>query len=215
MNDMSTCTLRFPADFVTQLSQALTLASFGDAADELPALLIQPAAKPTAPLQLARCHPGGPKAQRSARALYLRCLGHYRHKVQRGLPVDDLGAAAAYFVLANLAALQGLAVTKPQLALVERQMRHLIGRNDAWANADARARQVLFEQFALLGVLVGESQALARSQGAAAVAHVRQAALRYLSQLLELNPEVLRLTDRGLTIEADSMLPAAAVGALG
>lgn len=195
----------FAKDFAKRLSEALgqALAGFGDGSEDLPALTIERAAKPTAPATLARSHPGGPKSRRDAEALYLRCLTYYRNKVQQGLPTDDVGAAAAYFVLANLAALQDLQVNEAQLALVERQMRQVIGRHDAWAQADAKEQQSLFEQFAVLGVLVGESQAEARKQGPAAIANVRRAARGYIVQLLGLNPDALRLTDQGLRIELD------------
>ena len=190
-------------DFAKRLGEALgkALAGFGDADADLPALTVEPAAEPSAPAILAKAHPGSPKARRDKAQLYTRCLAHYREKVQAAMPTDDIGAAAAYFVLANLAALQNLDVTEPQLALVERQMRHVIGRHEAWHAADARERQCFFEQLAVLGVLVGESQAQARGQGAAALANVRRAARGYLVQLLGLNPDALRLTDRGLALE--------------
>jgi hypothetical protein len=202
----------FAADFAKRLSDALSaaLTGFGEAHEDRPAVTIQPAATATAPAQLAKAHPGGPKARQQAQALYTRCLAHYREKVQQGLPMDDVGAAAAYFVLANLAALQDLTVTEPQLALVERQMRHVIGRHEAWSAADAKEQQSLFEQFAVLGVLVGESQAEARKQGPAAIANVRRAARGYIVQLLGLNPDALRLTDKGLSLQTDVALPAAA-----
>jgi hypothetical protein len=187
------------------LGQALS--GLGDASDEAPALTIEPALEPTAPALLARSH-GSPKARAQAQAMYLKCLTHYRTKVQRGLPTDDLGAAAAYFVLANLAALQNLNVSEAQLALVERQMRRLMGRHAAWQAADARHRQTLFEQFAVLGVLVGESQAQARTQGAAALRNVQQAARGYLRELLGIDPDVLRLDEHGLRLEIQ--VPAAA-----
>lgn len=209
INTASPDTNRLAQELARRLSEALgqVLTGFGDSTAEPPPLTIPPAAQAIAPALLARRHPGGPKAQRDARALYLRCLRHYREKVQRGLPEDDLGAAAAYFVLANLAALQSLDITEPQLALVERQMRHVIGRHDAWLAADARDRQSLFEQLAILGVLVGEGQAEARHQGDAALANVRRAARGYLVQLLGLNPDALRLTSEGLTLRAEVLMP--------
>lgn len=199
----------FPPEMAQRLGQLLgqALSGLGDADDDAPALTIEPATQPTAPALLARSH-GSPKARSQAQAMYLRCLVHYRSKVQRGLPVDNIGAAAAYFVLANLAALQNLHINEAQLALVERQMRKVIGRHTAWQAASARERQTLFEQFAVLGVLVGESQAQARTQGAAAVLHVRQAARGYLRELLGVNPDALRLGEHGLHFEVQ--VPAAA-----
>ncbi|WP_348756405.1 DUF6683 family protein [uncultured Aquincola sp.] len=191
----------------TALAERLA-ASFGELlmggpaadADDLAPLTVLPAAQATAPQQLAAAHPGGPAARQQALALYRRCLAHFRQRVQAGMPEDDVGQAAAYFVLACVAALQGIDVSPAQLALVERQMRRLLGQHPAWVQASATERQALFEQFAVLGVLVGESQHEARRQGPAARANVQQAARGYLRQLLGLRPDHLQLGDHGLTL---------------
>ncbi|MCR5867126.1 DUF6683 family protein [Aquincola sp. J276] len=171
-----------------------------DAADDVAPLTVMPAAQATAPQQLAAAHPGGLAARKEALALYRRCLAHYRQRMQAGQPEDDVGAAAAYFVLACVAALQQIDVSPAQLALVERQMRRLLGQHPAWRQADAAERQALFEQFAVLGVLVGESQHEARRQGPAARANVQRAARGYLRQLLGLQPDHLQLGDHGLVL---------------
>lgn len=191
----------------TALAERLA-ASFGellmggaaDDADDLSPLTVLPAAQPSAPQRLAAAHPGGAAARKEALALYQRCLAHYRQRVQGGLPQDDVGAAAAYFVLACVAALQQIDVSPAQLALVERQMRRLLGQHSAWLQADATERQALFEQFAVLGVLVGESQHEARRQGPAARANVQRAARGYLRQWLGLQPDHLQIGDHGLVL---------------
>ena len=195
------------ADLAAQLSRTLGGALLGatDAnndggSDDAAPLTLLPAARPTAPALLARAHPGGTRVQKDAAALYRRCLAHYRSRVQRNLPQDDVGAAGAYFVLACVAAIQQIDVSEPQLALVERQMRRMIGKHPAWQQAGAIERQSLFEQLALLGVLVGEAQFDARRQGAAARDHVARAARAYLQQLLGLNPDCLQLGAHGLEL---------------
>lgn len=184
-------------------------------ADDLAPLTVLPAAQATAPQQLAAAHPGGPAARQQALALYRRCLAHYRQRLQSGLPEDDVGQAAAYFVLACVAALQQINVSPAQLALVERQMRRLLGQHPAWAQAAATERQALFEQFAVLGMLVGESQHEARRQGPAARANVQNAARGYLRQLLGLQPDHLHLGDHGLTLRLQAQPLAEALKAAG
>lgn len=164
----------------------------------VPPLMQPPAAHPIAPALLARHHPQ-PKARPAMQALYQRCLAHYRQHLQHGAAQDDAGLAAACFVLANLAAVRGLRPDGDDLLRVERQLRGHIA--PAWLSAPLAARQSACEQFAVIGVLVGESAAQARSQGAAAQAAVQQAARGYLAQGLGLDVGRLHLGAHGLVLE--------------
>ena len=169
--------------------------------DELPPLRVTPSSTPLAPDLLARVHPGS-QARRSARLLYSRCLAHYRAQIQRplrpGRHDDDLGLAAACFVVANLAAVNETEPDPACLVPVERQLRHLIAATRSWADTPTTQRQSVFEQLALLAVLINETRIQARAQGAAAVDNVRRAATAYLRQLLGLDPQLLVLTSAGL-----------------
>jgi hypothetical protein len=184
------------------------------ATDDLPPPLRQPPAVRAEGLHLlAAAHPGGPAARRDALVRYSRCLQHYRQQVQPrlspGQADDDLGAAAAFFVLANLAVLEGRAPQDAALPAVERQMRRLLGGiagapevDGASGRPDAPQRRQLFEQLAALGVLVNESRLLAATQGAAAQAHLRSAAQTYLQDLLGLPPAQLAVSATGLSWQA-------------
>ena len=170
--------------------------------DDAPApLLLDRAGEASGPRQLASSHKGAVQ-QREALALYRRCLAHYRSAIQPRIAPDserdDLGRAAAYFVLANLAAVQGSDLDELTLAAVTAQLCRLIALTDAWQRAPLARRQAWFEQLALLGVLVNEARLQARGQGAAAVANVQRAARGYLMQLLGLDPELLLVTPQGL-----------------
>jgi hypothetical protein len=94
--------------------------------DPSPPLLVKPAVQALGLRHLAARHPGGSAAQRQALALYTRCLQHYRQRVQPqvcpGHTDDDLGHAAAYFVLVNLAVLEGREPDARALPAVERQV---------------------------------------------------------------------------------------------
>ena len=173
-------------------------AGFDAPADPGPPVRQPAAAQPSAPALLARSQPS-PKARQDAQALYQRCLKHFRQRVQRDASDDDAGLAMAYFVLANLAALQGLRPDEDDLARVELQLRPRIAAG--WLQAPLRDRQSAFEQFAAIGVLVAESNFEARSQGVAAQANVQRAARGYLHQLLGVEPGRLRLGEHGLLLE--------------
>ena len=165
--------------------------------DAVPPLLQPPAARPIAPALLARHHPQA-TARPAMQALYQRCLAHYRQQLQQGSAQDDAGLAAACFVLANLAAVRGLQPDADDLLRVERQLRGHIA--PAWQSAPLAERQSACEQFAVIGVLVAESTAQARNQGAAAQAAVRQAARGYLAQGLGLDAGRLHLGAHGLVL---------------
>jgi hypothetical protein len=188
---------------LTQLvRQSLLDAAAAQAAGEHSAPFTVPAARvPRAPALLAGALPGSAAAREERRALYVRCLSHYRRAV--GAPSgprqgEDLGAAAAHFVNANLRALQGVEATPVQFQALQRQLAILL--RSQLTEQSERDRQVQFEKLALLAVLMTETWTLALRQGPAALAHVRQAARGYLQELLGLDPDALVLGDGGLAL---------------
>jgi hypothetical protein len=178
-----------------------------------PPLQVAAAAQALGLRTLAARHPGGTAAQRQALALYTRCLMHYRQGVQaRLVPAsgpgrrdDDLGHAAAYFVLVNLAVLEGREPDALALPAVERQLRRLLASAAEWARCGLAERQQCFEQLAALAVLVNESRLAAQAQGPAAQAHVRTAAQNYLTQMLGLDAERLTVSTAGLAWADESV----------
>ncbi len=184
--------------------QAMAEPGLDDARDDMPALTIQRASRPLAPAMLAASHPGDAGARAEMRAMYERCLAYYRQKAdaEPGNPgVDDLGAAAACFVAANLAALREVDWTMPALLKLERQLARLLRSSTGWALLPARERQVLFEKLAILAVLVRETSVHAASQGPEAVDNVRRAARGYLVELLGLDPDHIQVGTDGLRVQ--------------
>ncbi len=199
-----------------RLAQALQSAIWPAAANaDAPALTIAPAAKPRAPAKLAAAHGGTAQARTQARQIYERCLAMYRTKLRPDDKADDLGAAVAFFVLVNYLALHrrhfddraGLIDAEPAALVgrIARQLQHLLSGATGWDSASAADKQTTFEQFAILGVYVAEASALAARQGSAAVEHVREAAARYLQELLGVAPEHLRIGAQGLEIHVDAV----------
>lgn len=194
-------------DLARRVRQAIFDAALNSAAAHDP-VAVPRGALPIAPARLARMHPGGPAAQAQAQLLYTNCLRHYREVVRRqdnesGL--DDVGAAVACFVAANLQALHGVRTTPAMLLQLERQLGGVAQSSAAWATAPASERQCYFETMALLAVLIGESSVQAPSQGAAAVANVQRAARGYLQQLLGLDPQALTLDAQGLALREPAL----------
>lgn len=201
------------ADAITRELARLVEAGVGPALeaaaqpdDVPPPLCVPMAADAAAPKRLALARGATPRLRRESTALYLGCLRHYRATIQPRVTslrdADDLGAAAAFFVLANFAALRGEAFDETLLPALAAQLTRLIQRTDAWQRSALGERQSLFEQLALLGVLVNESRVQAAGQGPAAQANLRRAARAYLLQFPGFDPDRLRLTPRGLSAAA-------------
>ena len=202
-------------EFTRRLRESLarTLLNAGDATDADASPLTVPRAwAPLGPAQLASAHPGSAVDRLTVRALYERCLLHYRTAVRaddsaRGL--DDVGAALARFVAANVEALHGTHATRSMLRRLEGQLVGIVRRSPAWSIADVQDRQAFFEQVALLSVLVADCTAQAHLQGQASIENLQRAASGYLRQLIGLDPEWLTLGPEGLALRSDPVLESA------
>lgn len=204
-------TASVPTLLAQALQQLLDMATGGA---DLPAILLPAAASATAPALLA----GGPVLQNAqgrqqARAdnvaLYTRCLALYRERVQTGPDQnnqnnqgnqDDLGYAAALFVMVNLTALGREGGDITALKALKQQMQNALQRLPDWPSTDLAAKQQMFEQLAILGVLVTQTSEAAAAQGPLARANVRAAAQAYLRQWLAVGPEFLSLSPKGLVV---------------
>lgn len=194
----------------TAIAQRLHHAAFealftAEGAASMEELAVARAARPTAPEVLAQSHPGGPQARAAMQAIYERCLAHHRDTVVPALrgtstPHDDAGTAAASFLAANLAALNGPQPSVATLQRLERQLGPVIVGTPAWREATLAQRQLYVEKLAILGVLIAESSRQAASQGPAAVANVKRAARGYVVEWLGLNPDLLTLGEDGLAV---------------
>ncbi|HTT11054.1 MAG TPA: DUF6683 family protein [Burkholderiaceae bacterium] len=164
-------------------------------------LTVERAPHAIAPARMAEAEPESRRDE--SRATYERCLHTYRTVVRAedaAQPVDDAGAALAFFVAANLNALHDIDATRETLARLERQLAGVAGHAPAWNSGSRTERQFYVEHLAILGVFIAGHAARARTQGPAAVATVRAAARRYLQRVLGLNPDLLTLGSDGLEL---------------
>jgi hypothetical protein len=168
----------------------------GDAA----ALTIARGAAPLAPARLAAGEEGSEAERQARQALYERCLAHYRTVVRpQDVDVDDVGAAAADFVVACFAALHGTRPTPEARHRLQRQLVAIVRWGPAWSKAAAADRQLCFEQLAVLAVLFAGVVANARTQPEA-LARARSGARTYLQRLLGLDPDTLSIGPTGLAV---------------
>jgi len=175
----------------------LHAASAGWSDDE--PLSVAPAPQPIAPALLAAAH--GEPQRESMQALYAGCLVHYRRTVGDGPGErDDVVAAVAHFVAANMQALHGITITPAMLLSLHRQLAGVARLSSDWDRAGERGRQVFFEKMAIVAVLVDQTWTRAQALGPAAVANVQRGARAYLHELLGFDPDRLTLSDDGLGI---------------
>ena len=194
-----------PSDLTQGLRDAMaaSLRALHAAGGSEPPLRVPRAASPIGPGQLARSHPGSARERLELAALYQRCLQHYRRALRaEGAPEDsdDLGAALAHFVAANLQALHGTAPPDDALPALGRQLAAIVRASPAWARAPLRDRQAYAEQVAILSVLMADLSQRAQREGPAGIANVQRGARGYLRQLLGLDPDMLTLELSGLAV---------------
>jgi hypothetical protein len=195
----------------TLLAQALQqLLDTATGGPDLGAITLPAAATPTAPAVLARgpslhnAH-GRPRPQAENVQLYTRCLALYRERVQAGATQDDLGCVAALFVMSNLTVLGREGGDISSLKALTQQMQNALQRLPAWPAMGLQAKQQLFEQLAILCVLVTQASEAATDQGPQARANVRAAAQAYLRQWLAVDPACLSLSSQGLVVSPQAV----------
>jgi hypothetical protein len=202
-----------PPDLTQRLRQAMaaSLRALHAAGGSEPPLLVPQAPSPIGPGQLARSHPGSARERLELAAMYQRCLQHHRSLQQaEGASdhTDDLGAALAHFVGANLQALHGTPPPSGALPALARQLSVIVRASPAWTGAPLRDRQAYAEQVVILSVLMLDLSARAQREGPAGIANVQRGARNYLRQLLGLDPDLLTLDVSGLVLR-DRALAAA------
>ena len=164
-------------------------------------LRVERAPMPSAPTQMAAAQSQDAATRAELEAMYTRCLQTYRDAIRpQDGEHDDVGAAMALFVGANLHALNGATATPAMLEALEQQLRSVTCRSADWDAASKEQRQFFFERTAILGVLMAGNHAKAKAQGAAALAALRRIAREYLQQLLGFNADALTIGPDGLAM---------------
>lgn len=179
----------------------------------VPRLVVERAAKSTAPARMAALHKG-PQAERlQVRAMYEHYLDTFRtvsRPADTARGIDDAGAAVAFFVAANLGALSGVDYSPAVLERIERQLNEIVRTVSNWDRASIAQRQFYFEQMAMLGVFVAVRTEQAKSGTPAAKREVQDAARTYLRHLLGVNPDRLVVGTHGLSLRAADAAPRSA-----
>jgi hypothetical protein len=82
------------------------------------------------------------------------------------------------------------------------QMRQIIGSNPDFAKASNAEKQEMYEQMAILGMFMANTQmALKEKPNAQIAANMRQAAKGYLEQFLKTDADRVQITAQGLVLK--------------
>lgn len=150
--------------------------------------------------QLAQQMPPARRAE--AEKAFVQLLGAY-HQIEArfGIPRNDVGGAVAAFIAGGLMAYRNQDFPDAHFKPLVEQMRGILAADPSWAQASVAAKQDMYEQLAIIGMLVANTQiGLARRSDAQALAAMQAASKNYLEQFLKVDASKVRIDGRGLSV---------------
>jgi hypothetical protein len=185
------------------------------AADRRPAARLQAAARDagsaaalvvslrgagTASARLAAAYPEAQRAQ--ARALFDDLLRRYGGiERQFGIPRGDLGGAVAAFLAGSWMGLHDADFPDAHFMPAVVQMRAMLAAQPALRDAPAAEQRTMYEQMAIVGMLMaGTQMALKQEPDARVRQQMQEAGRTYLRQFLGPDAERLRFTAQGIEL---------------
>lgn len=156
--------------------------------------------RPLMPQAMAGAHPAAQRGQ--AQQTYEQLLtGYHRIEQQFGIAPYDVAGAVAAFIAGSYMGYRNVSFPDRHFKPLVEQVRAILAADPAWAQSPLAAKQDMYEQLAIVGMLVANTQmGLARRPDAQAVAAMQSASKAYLEQLLKVDADKVRITDQGLTL---------------
>jgi hypothetical protein len=154
----------------------------------------------TAPARMASAYPEAQRAQ--ARALFDDLLQRYGGiERQFGIPRGDLGGAVAAFLAGSWMGLHDADFPDAHFMPAMAQMRAMLAAQPALRDAPEAERRAMYEQMAIVGMLMaGTQMALKREPDARVRQQMQDAGRGYLRQFLGPDAERLRFTAQGIEL---------------
>ena len=116
-----------------------------------------------------------------------------------GMPRGDAAASVAFLVVASFEAYRDTDVEPRHYNRLVTQLRGVLANDPAFARASRAERRDLYEQTAILGMLVAVTRAnLVEKPDPATARRLREAARGYLVEL-SLDPDAIQIDERGIT----------------
>jgi len=188
-------------DLSTPKRAQAALAGAGRSKDGAGALTVSTRGPATMPAKLAAHYPAGQQAK--AKALFEDLLVRYRGiEKQFDIPHGDLGGALASFLVASWMGLHNRSFPDERFPPVVAQMRSLLAAQPELADAPMLDRREMYEQMAILGMLMaGTQMALQQQPDAATEQRMREAARGYLRQFFKADAERVSFGPGGLQLD--------------
>ncbi len=176
---------------------AATLAAAPAAAT---ATTITPSASPSFPAQLASTYPPASRAQ-AERTFRELLVAYGKIEDQFGLQHGDVAGSLAAFIAGNHMAYRNAPFPDDTFKAMVGQMRQVLATNPGFQGASTAQKQELYEQMALVGMLMATGQmALQKQPNPQAAENMRKAAKSYLEQFLKTDADRIQLTSAGMVI---------------
>jgi hypothetical protein len=129
-------------------------------------------------------------------------VGYRKIEQQFGIPKHDVAGSVAAFVAGSYMAYRGVDFPDEHFKPLVAQMRQIIGSNPDFAKASNAEKQEMYEQMAILGMFMANTQmALKEKPNPQIAANMRQAAKGYLEQFLKTDADRVQITAQGLVLK--------------
>jgi len=153
------------------------------------------------PAKLAQDFPAAARA--SAEQTYRQMLGKYPQLMkQLGVPSDDLASAVATFLAGSYVAYKDVSFPDRNFRPLYEQIRGIIATDPAFARSSQPERRDTYERMAIIGVYMALTrEALVQHPDPVIAANMKTAARGYLQQFMNLDPDRIRISERGLSVE--------------
>jgi hypothetical protein len=151
--------------------------------------------------KLAQAYPASaqPQVERVFSELY---VGYGKIEQQFGIPRHDVAGSVAAFLAGSYMAYRNVDFPDEHFKPLVAQMRQIIGSNPDFAKASNAEKQEMYEQMAILGMFMANTQmALKEKPNAQIAANMRQAAKGYLEQFLKTDADRVQITAQGLVLK--------------
>ena len=159
-----------------------------------------PSRSPRLPQQMAGAYPSDKRAmvQRTFEELL---SGYRRIEQQFGIEPYDVASGVAAFLAGSYMGYHNTGFPDQNFKPLVTQMQSILAAEPGWAKISVAEKQDMYEQLAIIGMLMANTQmALKKQPDAKAQAAMQGAARGYLEQFLKVDAAKVQLTAQGLTV---------------
>jgi hypothetical protein len=142
-----------------------------------------------------------------ATQFYSQLLDTYRKSIEPAnkIPKNDLAGAVALFIGGNYEAYRNADMQPAHFQALVGQMQQIISNNASFAQASKAEKQELYEQFAILGMLMASMREIIQAKQPANAkdinAKLKSTAKTYLEQFLKIDADNVLIGDQGLALQ--------------